>query len=140
MGGRISFRITVNAIMTVPSARTLVSDEILLTFTSLRQYYLDQVQRVDGAFSHPLSRVEPGSPLEGLCAFHAYKNNGIIADKQTKEKRQLRNHRILRYPILIVYATMAKDRKVRFKETGRVPKEIFKDGKYIDHIIMTLEL
>jgi RimJ/RimL family protein N-acetyltransferase len=31
-------------------------------------------------------------------------------------------------------------RKVGFKETGRFPKEIFKDNKYIDHIIMTLEL
>jgi RimJ/RimL family protein N-acetyltransferase len=30
--------------------------------------------------------------------------------------------------------------KVGFKETGRVPKEIFKDGKYIDEIIMTMEL
>ena len=31
-------------------------------------------------------------------------------------------------------------RKIGFKETGRFPKEIFKDGKYIDHIIMTMEL
>jgi L-amino acid N-acyltransferase YncA len=35
---------------------------------------------------------------------------------------------------------MVKDRKVGFKEAGRVPKEILKDGKYIDHVIMTLEL
>jgi RimJ/RimL family protein N-acetyltransferase len=35
---------------------------------------------------------------------------------------------------------MAKDRKAGFKKTGRVPKEVFKDGKYKDHIIMTLEL
>ena len=30
--------------------------------------------------------------------------------------------------------------KVGFKETGRVPKEIFKEGKYVDHILMTQEL
>ena len=30
--------------------------------------------------------------------------------------------------------------KVGFKETGRIPKEIYKDGKYIDHIIMTKEI
>jgi RimJ/RimL family protein N-acetyltransferase len=31
-------------------------------------------------------------------------------------------------------------RKIGFKETGRIPKEVFKDGKYVDHIIMTMEL
>ena len=30
--------------------------------------------------------------------------------------------------------------KVGFKETGKIPKEIYKDGKYIDHIIMTKEI
>ncbi len=30
--------------------------------------------------------------------------------------------------------------KVGFKETGRIPNEICKDGKYIDHIIMTKEI
>ena len=30
--------------------------------------------------------------------------------------------------------------KVGFKETGRFPKEICKDGKYIDHIIMAKEI
>jgi RimJ/RimL family protein N-acetyltransferase len=30
--------------------------------------------------------------------------------------------------------------KVGFKETGRITKEIFKDGKYIDEIIMTMDL
>ena len=30
--------------------------------------------------------------------------------------------------------------KVGFRETGRIPKEIFKDGKYVDHIIMTKEI
>ena len=30
--------------------------------------------------------------------------------------------------------------KVGFKETGRFPKEIYKDGRYIDHIIMTREI
>jgi RimJ/RimL family protein N-acetyltransferase len=30
--------------------------------------------------------------------------------------------------------------KVGFKETGRIPGEIFKDGKYVDEIIMTMEL
>ena len=30
--------------------------------------------------------------------------------------------------------------KVGFRETGRIPKEIYKDGKYIDHIIMTKEI
>ena len=31
-------------------------------------------------------------------------------------------------------------RKVGFKETGRVPKYFYKDGRYIDQIIMTKEL
>ena len=30
--------------------------------------------------------------------------------------------------------------KVGFRETGRFPKEIYKDGRYIDHIIMTKEI
>jgi len=30
--------------------------------------------------------------------------------------------------------------KVGFRETGRIPKEIYKDSKYIDHIIMTKEI
>jgi RimJ/RimL family protein N-acetyltransferase len=30
--------------------------------------------------------------------------------------------------------------KVGFRETGRVPKEFFKDGKYADEILMTMEL
>jgi RimJ/RimL family protein N-acetyltransferase len=30
--------------------------------------------------------------------------------------------------------------KVGFKETGRIPGEIFKDGKFMDEIIMTMEL
>jgi RimJ/RimL family protein N-acetyltransferase len=30
--------------------------------------------------------------------------------------------------------------KVGFRETGRIPKEIFKDSKYVDEIIMTMEL
>jgi len=30
--------------------------------------------------------------------------------------------------------------KVGFKETGRIPKELFKDGKYIDHTYMVKEL
>lgn len=30
--------------------------------------------------------------------------------------------------------------KVGFKETGRIPKELYKDGKYIDHIYMVKEL
>ena len=29
--------------------------------------------------------------------------------------------------------------KVGFRETGRVPKEIIKNGKYVDHIIMVKE-
>jgi L-amino acid N-acyltransferase YncA len=72
--------------------------------------------------------------------FRAYKYNGVVTDELTKEIGQLRNHMISQYLILIVYATIVKARKVGFKETGRIPKEIFKDGKYIDHIIMTLEL
>src|SRR5690242_15394748 len=31
--------------------------------SSLRRHYPDQVQRVDGKRSHPLSRVDPSSPL-----------------------------------------------------------------------------
>src|SRR6266849_3814193 len=35
--------------------------------SSLRRHYPDQVQRVDGKRSHPLSRVYPSSPLiEGI--------------------------------------------------------------------------
>jgi len=30
--------------------------------------------------------------------------------------------------------------KVGFRETGRFPKEIYKDGRYIDHIIMAEEI
>ncbi|MBS7614900.1 GNAT family N-acetyltransferase [Candidatus Bathyarchaeota archaeon] len=30
--------------------------------------------------------------------------------------------------------------KVGFNETGRIPKAIFKDGKYIDMVLMTMEL
>ena len=30
--------------------------------------------------------------------------------------------------------------KVGFRETGRIPKEFFKDGKYVDEIMMTMEL
>jgi len=30
--------------------------------------------------------------------------------------------------------------KVGFRETGRIPKEIFKDGKFVDEIILTMEL
>ncbi len=30
--------------------------------------------------------------------------------------------------------------KVGFRETGRIPKEFFKDGKYVDEILMTMEL
>jgi RimJ/RimL family protein N-acetyltransferase len=29
--------------------------------------------------------------------------------------------------------------KMGFRETGRIPKEIFKNGKYIDEILMTME-
>jgi len=45
---------------------------------------------------------------------------------------------------LSVFSTNARAihvyRKVGFKETGRIPKNIYKDGKYIDKIIMTREI
>jgi len=31
-------------------------------------------------------------------------------------------------------------RKVGFREVGRIPKEFCRDGKYIDHVLMAMEL
>jgi len=43
-----------------------------------------------------------------------------------------------------VFSTNARAKhvyeKAGFKETGRIPKEIYKGGKFIDHIMMTKEL
>src|SRR5207245_8396223 len=41
--------------------------------SSLRRHYPDQVQRVDGKRSHPLSRVYPSSPLRERMKNRVYK-------------------------------------------------------------------
>src|SRR6266849_10192163 len=41
--------------------------------SSLRRHYPDQVQRVDGKRSHPLSRVYPSSPLTERTKSRVYK-------------------------------------------------------------------
>lgn len=50
----------------------------------------------------------------------------------------------LKVLILRVFSTNQRARhvyeKAGFKETGRIPKNIYKDGKYVDEIIMTREV
>jgi hypothetical protein len=52
-----------------------MSGEKISVALSLRRHYPDQVQRVDGDESHPLSRVFPSSPL-GWRALDDYLSAG----------------------------------------------------------------
>jgi RimJ/RimL family protein N-acetyltransferase len=81
--------------------------------------------------------------LLGIAVKDGYRNIGIGTEmiKVLIEESRKMGLKIL---ILDVYGTNKRARhvyeKVGFKEAGKIPKGIFKDGKYIDSIRMALEL
>lgn len=79
----------------------------------------------------------------GIVIKEGFRNVGIGTEmiKTLLEEARRMGLKVL---TLGVFATneMAQHvyRKVGFREVGRIPKEFCRDGKYIDHVVMAMEL
>ena len=79
----------------------------------------------------------------GILIKSGYRDIGIGSEMM---KTLIDQARVMRLKILslTVFATNKRAihvyEKVGFKETGRIPKGIFRNGKYIDRVMMTKEM
>jgi RimJ/RimL family protein N-acetyltransferase len=81
--------------------------------------------------------------LLGIAVRDGYRDLGIGTEMMKVLINESRNAG-LRVIVLDVFATNGRARhvyeKIGFREVGRIPKGIFKDGEYIDLVRMALEL